>query len=42
MHELTICKDGKAEMAYVGAAPWHGLASVVGIVALVVMLEIVK
>jgi phage/plasmid-like protein (TIGR03299 family) len=24
-HELTIAKDGLAEMAYAGAVPWHGL-----------------
>jgi phage/plasmid-like protein (TIGR03299 family) len=24
-HQLTFAADGKAEMAYVGAVPWHGL-----------------
>ena len=26
-HEITIRRNGKAEMAYTGAAPWHGLGS---------------
>lgn len=27
MHALTINENGRAEMAYVGARPWHGLGS---------------